>query len=102
MAESGNVTVRQNLDEQRYEALVDGRLAGWVTYVEQPGRIAFVHTEIQPEFEGHGVGGRLAAAALDDAKARGLAVMAQCPFVAEYIRRHPQYQDLLADADDPR
>jgi uncharacterized protein len=102
VAENGTVTVRQNLEEQRYEATVDGRLAGSVTYVEKPGGVVFVHTEVDSAFEGQGVGSRLAAGALDDARARGLSVVPQCPFIAEYIRRHPEYQPLVDAGEDSR
>lgn len=102
MAEPDTVTVRQNLEEQRYEAIVDGRRAGFVTYDEKAGAIVFVHTEVDSAFEGQGVGGRLAAGALDDVRARGLSVVPQCPFIAEYIRRHPDYQALVVAGEDSR
>jgi predicted GNAT family acetyltransferase len=89
------VEISDNPAESRYELRVDGELAGMIEYRLTPGRIVLVHTEVVPEFEGHGVGGRLAKYALDDARARGLQVVARCPFVAEYIRRHPAYQELL-------
>jgi uncharacterized protein len=87
-----------NVGARRFELHVDGELAGIVTYQTGPGRIVFVHTEVMPAFEGHGVGGRLAKAVLDVARERGLRVVARCPFIAEYIRRHPDYEDLLASA----
>ena len=46
-------------------------------------------------FEGRGLGGRLVVGALDDIRARGLLTVPLCPFAAEYIRRHPEYQDLV-------
>ena len=85
-------------EARRYEALVGDRLAGFAEYRALPGRIVFTHTEIDAEFEGRGVGGRLAAGALDDVRARGLGVTAKCPFIAAYIRRHPDYADLLREA----
>ena len=80
------ITTADNADRERYEIRSDGRLAG---------SIELIHTEVLDEFEGHGVGGRLIAFALDDARARGLAVIPTCPFVADYIRRHPDYADLV-------
>ncbi len=85
-------------EARRYEALVDDRLAGFAEYRELPGRIVFIHTEVAAEFEGRGVASRLAAGALDDVRARGLGVTAKCPFIAAYIRRHPEYADLLREA----
>lgn len=90
------VEVVDNPDAQRYEAYVEGGLAGFLMYDRGPGRVVLVHTEVDPAFEGHGVGGRLAAFALDDVRARGITVVARCPFVAEYIRRHPEYRDAVA------
>jgi hypothetical protein len=90
------VTVRisQNRARRRYEAYVGDVLAAYVTYQHTPGGITFLHTETEPEFEGHGVASRLAAAVLDDARARGLRVTALCPFISSYIERHPAYADL--------
>ena len=87
--------VTDNADAHRYELHIGGELAGIALYRSGPGRIVFTHTEVMPAFEGHGVGGRLAKAALDDARRQGLQVVPQCPFIAEYIRRHPDYEDLL-------
>jgi predicted GNAT family acetyltransferase len=90
-----SVSVIDKPDEGRYEALVDGTLAGSAFYNLSPGRIVFLHTEVDPSFEGHGVGSRLAKEALDDARSKGLHVVPRCPFIARYIREHPEYQDLV-------
>ncbi|MDX6583145.1 MAG: uncharacterized protein QOI10_2329 [Solirubrobacterales bacterium] len=87
--------VADNPDEARYEVFADGEPAGFVTYRLGSGRISFLHTEVDPAFEGHGVGGRLASEALDDARARGLDVLPFCPFVKAYITKHPEYLDLV-------
>jgi len=89
------LTVRSNPEKRRYEAVVDGRVAGVVLYQERDGALVLIHTEVAEEFEGHGVGGRLAAGALDDARERGLRVFPLCPFVKGYIARHPEYADLV-------
>lgn len=91
-----DASVIDNGAASRFEARIDGQLAGFVTYALQPGRIEFRHTEVLPEFEGKGVGGKLAAYALDDARSRGLEVVPSCPFFAAYIQRHSQYTDLVA------
>ena len=54
---------------------------------------------VDPAFEGRGIGSQLATFALDDARARGLAVVPRCPFFAAFIGRHPEYADLVADVD---
>lgn len=87
--------VRNNPDEHRYEVRVDGQLAGFAQYRDRPGLLAFIHTEVDPAFEGKGIGSALAKAALDDARAQAVAVLPFCPFINEYIRRHPQYTDLV-------
>jgi len=90
------VEVRDNRAQARYEIWSGGKLAGFAQYRLEPGRITFVHTEIDPEHEGAGLGSRLASAALDDARARQLAIVPVCPFIAEYIRGHPEdYLDLV-------
>ena len=89
------VEVVDNPAEDRYEVRVDGKLAGAAYYHLRPGRIVFLHTEVDPSYEGHGVGSRLAMEALDEARSKGLRVVPRCPFVARYIREHPDYQDLV-------
>jgi predicted GNAT family acetyltransferase len=91
--------VINDVDEQLYELRIGGEVAGVASYEVAPGRIVFLHTAVEPAFEGQGVGGRLAKAALDDARSRHLRVIARCPFIAEYIRRHPDYQDLVESHD---
>lgn len=83
-------------DEQRYELRIDGEVAGIASYRRFGDRIMFVHTEVDPQREGEGLGGRLARAVLDDARQEDLRVTAQCPFIASYIERHDEYADLVA------
>jgi predicted GNAT family acetyltransferase len=82
-------------DAQRYEARLDGELAGVLEYVLKRSRIALVHTEVAPNHEGHGVGAALARFALDDARRRGLRVIASCPFVRSYLAKHPEDHDIV-------
>jgi predicted GNAT family acetyltransferase len=91
------VAVTDNEAQQRYEITADGELAGFTQYRRPPSMIAFVHTEIDPRFEGRGLGGQLVSAALDGARANGLAVLPYCPFVNAYIKRHPEYADLVPE-----
>jgi predicted GNAT family acetyltransferase len=85
-----------NPEARQFEVRVDGALAGFVSYRLRESEIEFLHTEVRDEFEGHGLGSRLAAAALDMARDRGLAVKPTCPFIADYIKEHEQYRDLVA------
>ncbi|HEY2316677.1 MAG TPA: GNAT family N-acetyltransferase [Solirubrobacteraceae bacterium] len=90
------IAVTDNPEAARYEITADGERAGFVTYRLIPGAIAFLHAEVDPARERRGLGSRLVAGALDDARARGLRVRAVCPFVAWFIENHEAYQDLMA------
>jgi predicted GNAT family acetyltransferase len=90
-----DVVVTENHDEERFEAHLDGRLAGIAAYRLDAGRIVFTHTEVDDAFEGQGVGGQLVRGALDDVRGRHLQVVPRCPFVRSFIDRHPEYTDLL-------
>ena len=90
-----SIEVRDVPEKLRYEVRLDGELAGFAVYVRRGGRLIFVHTEVDPAFEGHGVGSALARGALDDARARGLPVVPLCPFIEAYIEHHPEYADLV-------
>lgn len=91
-----DILVADNPAKRRYEALVDGVVAGYVFYQQREGELVLIHTEVADEFEGQGVGSRLAAGTLDDIRARGLGITPLCPFIAGYIERHPDYGDLVA------
>ncbi|WP_432828118.1 GNAT family N-acetyltransferase [Dactylosporangium sp. CA-092794] len=88
--------VVDNTEQQRFEIRVDGEQAGAAYYrlhpaeAGEPERIVFTHTEVDPKFEGKGVGSRLAGGALTLAKESGLQIVAQCPFIAAYLKRHPE------------
>ncbi len=83
-------------ERERYELIVDGDVAGFVTYHLGPSVITFIHTQVEDTYEGRGLGGTLAAAVLDDAHVRGLLVKPRCPFIAKYVDEHPEYASLLA------
>ncbi len=83
--------------KHRYEAMLDDQVVGVSVYELVDDRIVFLHTEVDSGLEGLGVGSRLAKGALDDVRRRGLKVVAKCPFIAAWLKRHPDYADLLAD-----
>jgi len=89
-----DVTVHDNPAAHRYEAAVNGRMA-LITYTREENRITFLHTLVPPSLEGHGLAGRMARFALDDARSQHLEVIPRCPYVAAYIRRHSEYLDLV-------
>jgi predicted GNAT family acetyltransferase len=96
----GALTIRDDDATRRYEALVDGEIAGFLAYATHGDRIALLHTEVLPTFEGQGIGSSLAAFALDDARGRGRRVVVRCPFVRSYVDRHPEVLDVVEGADD--
>jgi len=88
-------TVRNDPAKQRYELTVEGHLAA--TYYQLAnGIVTFVHTEVPDALAGRGIGSMLIKGALDQVRAAGLKVVAQCPFVKAYIGKHAEYADLLA------
>ncbi len=93
-----DLTITDAADAQRYEARLDGELAGIIDYVLKHGRIALVHTEVMSAYEGRGIAGHLARFALDDARRRDLRVIPVCPYVKAYLERHPEDRDLVPGA----
>lgn len=91
-----DVEVRHNPEETRYEAWLEGQLAGFAVYEKRDATVVFVHTEVDDAFGGRGVGGALAKGALDDVRTQdGADVVPQCPFIRGYIDKHPEYADLV-------
>jgi predicted GNAT family acetyltransferase len=84
-------------DRSRVEIRVDGEVAGFTEYRRRPGLIAFIHTLIDPRFEGQGLGSELVRTALSQARSEGLSVLPFCPFVRSYIARHTEYLDLVPE-----
>ena len=99
---SDNLEVLDNDADRRYEARLDGELAGWIRYRPEDGWIVLIHTEVEAAFAGRGIGTRLVVAALDDIRARALYVTPACPYVLAYIQRHPEYKDLVVGVRGPR
>jgi hypothetical protein len=89
-----SIPVRDVPARHRYEALVDGAVAV-LAYQRRPGAIALIHTEVPPALRGHGLADQLATAALDAARAEGIKVIPICPFVKQFLQRHPEYQSLV-------
>lgn len=88
-----NVEIERNDEDRRYELTVDGEAAGFAEFRTNPGRVTFTHTVVDPEFEGQGLGSRLAKFVLDDAVARGETIVPVCPFIAAYVKRHADLYD---------
>jgi predicted GNAT family acetyltransferase len=90
------LVVTHNQAEHRFEIAVDGRTA-FLEYHLGRDFVSLVHTEVPTEMEGRGIGGKLAKAGLEFARGANLKVIPSCPFVASYIRRHPEYLELVME-----
>jgi predicted GNAT family acetyltransferase len=90
-----NPIVTDAPERGRYEAHLGGELTGILEYVLKYGRLALIHTEVLPAYEGKGIGSTLVRFALDDARRRGLRVIASCPYVQDYLARHPEDDDIV-------
>ena len=84
------ITIKRSDKAGRYEALVDGKLAGFAAFEESGRLTVLTHTEVDPAYKGQGLGNVLVQGALDDLRERGIEYRVICPFVAAYLRRHPQ------------
>jgi uncharacterized protein len=88
-------TVTDAPDHSRYEIRDGDRLLGQAAYQRRGSQVVFTHTEVDDSAEYSGLGSRLVRSALDDVRARGETVVPMCSFVAGWIQRHPEYQDLV-------
>ena len=91
-----DMIVTHNSEKNRYDGTFEGKLVGFIDYVPQGDVVELPHTEILPEYEGQGVGGKLVSATLDHLRAIDKKVIPSCPFVDSYIEKHSEYQDLRA------
>lgn len=90
--------VSKNVEESRFEIREGGELAGFADYtVGEMGVVVLPHTEVDSKFEGRGLAGELVQYALDDIRAEGYQVEPRCPYVKQWIERHPDYADLVAN-----
>lgn len=91
----GPIEAVHNQAASRFEATVDGHLAV-CQYQRQGELLLLTHTEVPAALEGRGIAAALVAANLAWARAQGLCVRPLCSYVAAYMRRHPETQDLRA------
>lgn len=96
-----DVEVSDNPQQQRYEARIDGELAGFSQYHLTRSSIVFTHTEVDPAYKGRGVASAIARFALDDVRSKGERdVVPVCPFIHGFIDDNPEYADLVRRHDD--
>lgn len=87
-------TFRHNAAEMRYELDIAGDLAV-VEYVRTGDTLILTHTGVPEQLEGRGIGSELVRSVLEDARRQELRIVPQCPFVAAYIRRHPEWEQIV-------
>jgi predicted GNAT family acetyltransferase len=88
-------TVRDNPAQHRFEMDLGDSLA-IASYRLSPGVVTIYHTEVPPQHGGQGIGSALVRGTLDIIRARNEKVQPRCPFVSAFVRKNPEYQDLLA------
>lgn len=92
------LTIVNNEERGRWEARLEGGIAV-LNYTLDGDILTLVRTKVPSAMEGMGIGSLLVKTVLDNARADGLKIIPQCPFVTAYIKRHPEYQDLVVPAD---
>jgi predicted GNAT family acetyltransferase len=88
------ITVNNNETAHRFEAVVDGHTA-FIDYKQRGDALILIHAEVPAALEGRGVGSALAHRAFEHARSARLKVVPYCSFVAGYLKRHPEYNDLV-------
>ena len=88
-------TVEHNPQQSRYELRIDGDVVGYAEYLPAGDSVIVAHTEIADGHEGEGLGSALVRGTLDEIRASGKTVIPTCQFTAAYIKRHPEYVDLV-------
>jgi uncharacterized protein len=91
--------VRHDPDQHQYSLVEDDTVIGFAAYEDEGDVRRFVHTEVDPEHRGGGHASMLVQAALDDVRADDAVhgIVPQCTYVAAWVERHPDYQELVAE-----
>lgn len=89
-----DITITHNQAAQRFETTIDGQ-TGYISYQDHNNTLTYDHTIVPQSLGGRGVGTALVKRALDFAHEQNKKVIPQCSFVSAYIKKHPDYQDLV-------
>lgn len=87
--------VRHDKQQQRYVLEIDGRVHGFASYATDADRQVFTHTEVDETLEGQGMGSKLIREALNDARQHGKLIVPECEFVAAYVNKHHDWDDII-------
>lgn len=98
MSESSPTEVVDQPERSRYVLTAGGEEVGFSAYLDRDGLRVFTHTEVDPAHGGKGYGSILAKGVLDAVRAAGLKAVPLCPFIAAYVQKHPDYDDILEPA----
>lgn len=90
-----DIDMVENKERKRFEAEVEGQIA-FIEYIRAKNAVYLTHTEVPTALEGKGVGSALVIAVLNTMETEAHQIAPLCPFVAAYIRKHPQWKTLLA------
>ena len=97
MTNQATPDIANRAERHCYELVLGGKTAAHIDYrLRGSDTIDLIHTEVAPEHEGKGLGSQIARFALEDARSRGLKVIASCSYIAGYVRKHPEFGALLA------
>lgn len=94
-SEQDSYQVYHNPAENRFEIRLGDDLAELTYAWRGENTLVLIHTGVPPAWEGRGIGSRLAKAALEYAREHSYRIVPLCSFVAAYLRRRPEYQDLV-------
>lgn len=90
-----SIEIRDERDEGRYSAYANGRRIGYATWVKVHDTVVLPHTEVDPAWNGKGIGSMIARRAFEDARADGLTVLPFCPFMKRWADLHPAFRDIV-------
>ncbi|MAP54263.1 GNAT family N-acetyltransferase [Altibacter sp.] len=85
----------ENKEKKRFETTVEEKTSV-IEYIRAQDKMYLTHTEVPDALEGQGIASSMAKHALEQIKEDGLKLVPLCPFIASYVKRHPEYKTLLA------
>jgi uncharacterized protein len=86
-------------ESDRFSIEVDGKTAGFTEIVDEDGRRTFPHTEVDDAFQGRGLATILIGEALQQTREAGLRIVPVCPMVANYVKKHSEFDDVVDAAN---